>query len=104
MHKYVLRQPGSPSSYQCPLLPSAPCGSQCCGKGDGFISRSIPAGAGSRAGRAGGASSAFPLPRVAGFGSRWVPGVARAVPLTGRPSRQSAGRPAARAASAETSA
>lgn len=38
----------------------------------------------------------------AGFGS--PVGVPRPVPLTGRPSRQSAGRPAARAASAETSA
>lgn len=78
MHKYVPRQPGYPCSYQCPLLPSAPCGSQCCGKGDGFISRSIPAGAGSRAGRAGGAPSAFPLPRAAVFGSPVGAGVARA--------------------------
>lgn len=40
----------------------------------------------------------------AGLGSPVGAGVPRAVPLTGRPSRQSAGRPAARAASAETSA
>lgn len=109
MHKYVPRQPGSPCSYSCPLLPSPPCGSQGCGKGDGFISHSIPGGTGSRGGRAGGASSPFPLPRAATWspqvlGPPWVPGVPRPVPLTGRPSRQSAGRPAARAASAETSA
>lgn len=48
----------STSRVGVPLLPSPPCGSRRCGKGDGFASHSIPGG--SRAGRAGGALSPFP--------------------------------------------
>lgn len=113
-----------PSSSQCPHVPSPPRR----GKGDGCVSRSIPGGAepgaAARAGggRAVGLLPLFPCPELqpgpCGFAKGlWVPGGhrgyqlrARHVPalglaqLTSPPSRQSAGRPAARAASAETSA
>lgn len=102
---------GPPAPTSAPCSPRHPAGPSAAGRAmASFPAASLVALDPGVAGL-GGLRPLFPCPELQPGPRRfWVPGgcrgcrMPRAVPLTPRPSRQSAGRPAARAASAETSA